>query len=152
MKHTARIYWRKQSDELFTDRKYSRAHQWIFDGGAVLSASSSPEVVPVPMSDETAVDPEEALIASASSCHMLSFLAIAAARKFIVEEYLDNAIGVMGKDEYGKTAIVSITLSPRITFENSNVPSPEQLTQLHERSHAECYIANSIKPEIKIIS
>ncbi len=152
MKHHARVFWEKKPEEPFTDRKYSRAHRWSFDGGVEIPASSSPAVVPVPMSDEAAVDPEEAFTAAVSSCHMLSFLPIAAARGFVVETYEDNAEGIMAKNAEGKLAVESVTLRPAITFSGPSIPSETQIAEMHEAAHHECFIANSIRSKVIIAS
>jgi len=151
MLYKTKILWKKNSDESFLDRKYSRVHKWIFDGGIQVHASSSPHVVPLPMSDETAVDPEEAFIAAASSCHMLSFLYIAAVRKFIVESYEDNAEGVLKKNDEGKISVTQINLKPKIIFSGDNIPSEDQLKELHHLAHESCYIANSVKTKIDVL-
>jgi len=151
MLYKTKILWKKNSDESFLDRKYSRVHKWIFDGGIQVHASSSPHVVPLPMSDETAVDPEEAFIAAASSCHMLSFLYIAAVRKFIVESYEDNAEGVLKKNDEGKMSVTQINLKPEIIFSRDNIPSEDQLKELHHLAHESCYIANSVKTKIDVL-
>jgi len=151
MLYKTKRLWKKNSDESFLDRKYSRVHKWIFDGGIQVHASSSPHVVPLPMSDETAVDPEEAFIAAASSCHMLSFLYIAAVRKFIVESYEDNAEGVLKKNDEGKMSVTQINLKPEIIFSRDNIPSEDQLKELHHLAHESCYIANSVKTKIDVL-
>ncbi|HEY4785729.1 MAG TPA: OsmC family protein [Bacteroidales bacterium] len=150
MKYTAKVTWRKRATENFIDLRYSRVHEWSFDGGSVISASSSPHVVPLPMSDASLVDPEESFIASLSSCHMLFFLSIAAKRKFVVESYEDNAEGIMGKNSEGKTAMLSVVLNPKIIFSGTNIPSVEEIEQIHELSHEECFIASSVKTKIEI--
>ncbi|HQT91928.1 MAG TPA: OsmC family protein [Candidatus Kryptobacter bacterium] len=152
MKHHARVFWEKKPSETFTDRKYSRAHRWFFDGGVEIPASSSPSVVPIPMSDESAVDPEEAFTAAVSSCHMLTFLSIAAARKYVIDRYEDNAEGFMAKNAEGKLAIESVTLKPVITFAGMAKPSETQIAEMHEAAHAECFIANSIRSKVIIAS
>ena len=146
--YAATIDWRR-GDQPFSDNRYSRAHDWRFDGGAVVRGSSAPTSVPVPMSDPVAVDPEEALVASASSCHMLFFLAFAAKAGFVVDRYQDAAVGVMGPDARGKTAITRITLRPRIDWSGA-APSAEVLADLHHRSHAHCYVANSLRGEVVV--
>ncbi|KQS57336.1 peroxiredoxin [Brevundimonas sp. Leaf363] len=146
--YTAGIDWRR-GDQPFGDNRYSRAHDWRFDGGAVVRGSSAPSSVPVPMSDPAAVDPEEALVAAASSCHMLFFLAFAAKAGFVVDRYRDAALGIMGPDDRGRTAITRITLRPRIDW-SGDAPSAEALADLHHRSHAHCYIANSLRGEIVV--
>ena len=151
MKYTATVLWRKKPDESFTDNKYSRKHTWLFDGGLELTASSSPHVVPVPMSDEHALDPEESFVASLSACHMLFFLSLAAADNYIVESYEDNAEGIMDKNDKGKMAMTVVSLKPKISFSGVNIPSDEQINTLHELAHEKCYIANSVKTTINII-
>jgi organic hydroperoxide reductase OsmC/OhrA len=151
MKYQAKIIWERKPGEAFTDNRYSRAHKWIFDGGAVIPASSSPQVVPLPMSDESAIDPEESFIASLSSCHMLFFLSFAASSKYIIESYEDNAEGVMSKNENGEMSMSLVTLKPKIIFTGDIIPSAGQVNNLHELAHKKCYIANSVKSEIKII-
>jgi organic hydroperoxide reductase OsmC/OhrA len=146
----AKVTWKKDQQAKFTDQRYSRRHEWSFDGGVVVSASSSPFVVPVPMSATDAIDPEEALVASVSSCHMLWFLFAAAKRGFIVDEYVDDAAGTMGKNAEGKTAMTRIALRPRVTFSGEKRPSEQELQQLHEVAHKECFIANSLKSEIVV--
>ncbi|MGI8584447.1 MAG: OsmC family protein [Chitinophagaceae bacterium] len=151
MKYNVKVFWEKRSAESFADNKYSRVHKWIFDGGAQVTASSSPQVVPVPMSDGKAVDPEDAFVASLSSCHMLFFLSLAAAQKYCIETYEDNAEGVMSKNEHGQMAMTVVTLKPTIIFSGNNIPSYDQVAALHEQAHEKCYIANSVKTEIKMI-
>jgi organic hydroperoxide reductase OsmC/OhrA len=143
----ATIAW-KRDNAVFTDNKYSRAHEWRFDGGAVVRASSSPHVVRVPMSDASAVDPEEAFVASLSSCHMLWFLSLAAVRGFTVDEYEDQAVGVLGKNEAGKAAMTRVTLRPRVKFAGGP-PTLEQLEELHHKAHEECFIATSVKTDVR---
>lgn len=147
--YTAKIAWSRRGAK-FTDGRYSRAHEWSFDGGINVPASSSPLSVPPPFSKVEAVDPEEALVASASSCHMLWFLSLAARRGFVVEEYLDRAVGVMEADAEGKLAITRIVLRPEISFAEGKAPEAEVLHSLHEAAHGECYIARSLRAAIRI--
>jgi len=146
--YTAKILWQRDDKEQFIDNKYSRAHQWDFDGGSTVAASPSPHIVPLPYSVEEYVDPEEAFIASLSSCHMLFFLQIAAKGNFVVDKYVDQAIGVMDKDCYGKISMTKVTLRPHILFSGQKVPTIEQLEKMHHQSHEQCYLANSVKTEI----
>ena len=146
-KHDALIVWR--SDGQFSTGRYSRAHQWRFDGGAIVSASSSPHVVPLPMSDPAGVDPEEALVASASSCHMLWFLDLARRAGFTVESYRDDAVGEVGKDDRGRIALLTIRLRPAIVFAGKQ-PSAEELEQLHDKAHESCFIANSLRSDVVV--
>ncbi len=147
--HIATIFWENRQ-EAFTDNRYSREHQWKFDGGLKVSASSSPHVVPVPYSNPACVDPEEAFVAALSSCHMLFFLAIAAKNQFIVEHYSDRAVGIMAKNEAGKPAITTVKLFPQVTFLGENVPTQENITAMHEQAHQDCFLANSVKAQITI--
>lgn len=147
--YEATISW-ERAGQTFTDNRYSRAHRWRFDGGAQIEASSSPYVVPLPMSVAANVDPEEALVAAASSCHMLFFLSIAARRGFVVDRYADHAYGVMEKNDEGKTAMTRIALRPQIAFGGERQPTPQQIDEIHHESHAQCYIANSLRCEIII--
>jgi organic hydroperoxide reductase OsmC/OhrA len=147
--HIAAICW-KNRQEAFTDNRYSREHQWKFDGGVEVPASSSPYVVPVPYSNPGCVDPEEAFVAALASCHMLFFLAIAAKNQFIVERYSDRAVGIMAKNEAGKLAITTVKLFPQVAFLGENVPTQENIAAMHEQAHQECFLANSVKARITI--
>jgi len=146
--YTAEILWQREEKEAFIDNKYNRAHQWNFDGGASIAASPSPHIVPAPFSVEENVDPEEAFIASLSSCHMLFFLQIAAKRQFIVDKYADNAIGVLGKDSSGKISMTTVTLRPHVKFSGDKQPTMQQLETMHHQSHEQCFIANSVKTDV----
>ena len=148
--YTATIRWRRKPDERFTDGKYSRAHSWAFDGGAVVPASSSPSVVRVPFSDPAGVDPEEALVASLSSCHMLFFLDFAKQAGFVVEAYDDAAEGVVSKGADGRVAMTLVTLKPRIVFTGDKRPSATEIDSIHHKSHDACFIANSVKSEVRV--
>lgn len=148
--YTAKILWVRKPEEVYTDRKYSRAHQWEFDGGTIVPASPSPHVVPPPMSDPLGVDPEEAFIAALSSCHMLFFLELAAKKHFVIDRYEDIPLGIMAKNAEGKTAMTKVTLRPLATFSGEHKPSAEQIEQLHHQSHELCFIANSVKAEVVV--
>jgi len=145
----ATVTWQR-GVQPFADNRYSRAHQWEFDGGLRVPASSSPLSVPLPMSDASAVDPEEALVAAVSSCHMLFFLSIAAQRGFVVDGYTDRAIGSMQKNADGKMAMTRIALRPDIAFTGERAPDADDLAAMHHSAHELCYIANSIKAEVVI--
>ena len=145
--YKAIVDWKAKGD--FAANRYARAHEWRFDGGAVVPASSSPHVVPAPLSDPAGVDPEEALIASVSSCHMLWFLSLAQAAGFVVEGYRDEAEGRMGKDDRGKVAVTKIILYPEITFAG-RAPSAGELDRLHHDAHDKCFIAKSLRTEILV--
>ncbi|WP_373552583.1 OsmC family protein [Haliscomenobacter sp.] len=152
MQYLATVIWKKLNDAPFHDGKYSRSHTWSFDGGLSIPASSSPQVVAVPMSDEAAIDPEEALVAAVSSCHMLFFLSIAASKKLIVNRYEDRAEGKMGKNEMGKTAMLDIFLRPAISWGGNAIPNASTIDEMHEEAHQRCFIANSLKTKINIIT
>jgi organic hydroperoxide reductase OsmC/OhrA len=146
--YKATIVWNREG-ALFTDNRYSRGHVWRFDGGVEVPASASPQVVKPPLSVEAAVDPEEALVASLSSCHMLFFLAIAAKRGFVVDRYQDEPVGVMGKNAAGKTAITQVTLRPLTAFAGEKRPSPDELAKMHHDAHEQCFIAHSVTAEVR---
>ena len=146
--YQAWIHWSRGA-AVFTDNRYSRAHTWRFDGGIEVPASSSPRVVRVPLSAEHAVDPEEALVAALSSCHMLWFLSLAAASGLRVDEYTDTATGVMGKNAAGRTAMVRVTLHPRVICSGGRQPARAELDALHRRAHEECFIANSVTTDVR---
>lgn len=148
--HEAKVSWQRPDGAKFTDNRYSRAHEWAFDGGVSVRASSSPSVVPLPLSVADAVDPEEALVASASSCHMLWFLSLAARKGYVVDSYVDDARGEIGKNAEGRTAVTKITLRPRIVFSGDKQPGAADLDALHHAAHDQCYIANSLKSEVVI--
>jgi organic hydroperoxide reductase OsmC/OhrA len=133
----------------FTDNRYSRGHRWLFDGGVEVPASSSPHIVPLPMSVAAAVDPEEAFVASLSSCHMLWFLSIAARRGFIVDSYQDHAVGIMGKDATGRLAMTQVTLRPETQFSGVKRPTADEVLAIHHEAHEQCFIANSVKTEVR---
>lgn len=146
--YCAEIEWLRGEQD-FLANSYSRRHLLRFDGGLEIPASSSPQVVPLPMSDAAAVDPEEAFVASLSSCHMLWFLSIAAKQRFCVDRYFDAATGVMTKNAGGKLFMSLVTLRPRVEFSGARLPTHEQITQLHHLAHEECFIANSVKSEVR---
>jgi len=145
----ATLLWQRGEQD-FAGQRYSRAHEWQFDGGLRVPASSSPLSVPLPMSDPAAVDPEEALVAAASSCHMLFFLSLAAQRGFVVDRYADRAVGELGKNADGRLAMTRITLRPTITFSGPLRPSAQALAALHHDAHDKCYVANSLKADVVV--
>ena len=146
--YTASLEWQRNGGD-FAANTYSRRHLLRFDGGLEVPASSSPHVVPIPMSDPAAMDPEEAFIAALSSCHMLWFLSIAAKRRYVVDHYTDQAEGVMEKNAEGKVAITVVTLRPTVIFSGDQQPTREQLEALHHAAHDACFIANSVKTEVR---
>ena len=145
---TATIHWQRDAQAAFTDNHYNRRHDWRFDGGAVVPGSSSPHSVPLPYSDASAVDPEEAFVASISSCHMLWFLHLAAQAGWVVDDYCDAAVGVMARNGQGRLAMTRVTLRPAVRFGSPRRPTTEQLQHLHHSAHDECYIANSVRSEV----
>jgi organic hydroperoxide reductase OsmC/OhrA len=132
----------------FTDNRYSRGHRWHFDGGVDVPASASPHVVPLPMSVQAAVDPEEALVASLSSCHMLFYLSIAARGGFVIDQYRDEAVGHMTKVD-GKLAMTVVTLHPDVRYGGDRRPTREQEDVMHHEAHDECFIARSVKTDVR---
>ena len=147
--HVAVVTW-DRFDAAFTDNRYSRAHRWTFDGGATIPASSSPHVVPVPLSDPLGVDPEEAFVASLSSCHMLWFLSIAAGRGFVVDSYEDHAVGTMAPDASGRLAMTRVALRPSIAFSGSSRPTGEDIAAMHDEAHHSCFLANSVRTDVVV--
>lgn len=145
--YTAEVLWLREEQD-FLDNRYSRKHVLRFDGGLEIPGSSSPHVVPLPMSDASAMDPEEAFVASLSSCHMLWFLSIAAKQKFRVDRYFDAAVGVLGKNAERKMAMTVVTLRPEVHFSGERLPTREQISQMHHEAHEQCFIANSVKTEV----
>lgn len=148
--HKVTVNWKRDLQSDFTKGKYSREHRWTFDGGVTVPGSSSPSVVPVPFSNPSAVDPEEAFVASISSCHMLCYLSLAAKRGFIVESYDDNAKGVMTKGEKNVLWVSEVTLRPKIIYSGSRRPTESEEEQLHHEAHEECFIANSIRTNVVV--
>ena len=146
--YSAHILWTREEAQ-FLDNRYSRRHLIRFDGGAEIYGSSSPHVVKVPMSDPSAVDPEEAFVASLSSCHMLWFLSIAASRKYRVDTYSDQAEGVMEKNSEGKLFMSVVTLRPVVSFSGGTKPTSEEHVAMHHRAHEECFIANSVLTKVR---
>ena len=147
--YTATIRWTRDPSTDFARGQYSRAHEWAFDGGAVVPASPSPHVVPPPWSDQAGVDPEEAVVASLSSCHMLFFVDFARRAGFVVDAYVDEAEGVLEKRGDGKMAMTRVTLHPRVTWGGSP-PDEEAIADLHHRAHQDCFIANSVTTDVTV--
>ncbi len=145
--YTATTLWQR-GDQPFIDKRYSRRHEIHFDGGHVMPASSSPLSVRVPYSDPAGVDPEEGFIASISSCHMLWFLDIACRAGWRVDDYRDDVVGVMDRNAQGQMVITVVTLRPAVRFSGKQ-PTRAELDHLHHRAHEECFIANSVKSEVR---
>jgi len=149
--YTATIRWSRTGDGDFAKGQYSRAHEWAFDGGAVVPASPSPHIVPAPWSDTAGVDPEEAFIASLSSCHMLFFVDFARRDGLVIDSYVDEAEGVLEKGADGRMAMTRVMLRPRVEWEGET-PDAAKLADLHHRAHEACFIANSVKTEVTVES
>lgn len=148
IQHHAELRWTRAATDAFTDRRYSRAHAWHFDGGARVAASSSPHAVPTPFSCAEHVDPEEALVAATSSCHMLAFLFEAARAGYVVDRYEDRAVGEQGRNADGRTAVTRIVLRPAVAFAGPRAPDAAAVDALHARAHAGCVIANSLRAPV----
>ena len=148
--YKATVRWSRNADDLFASGRYSRAHEWTFDGGTVVPASASPDNVPPGTADEAAVDPEEAFIAAISSCHMLFFIDYARREGFVVDSYEDEAVGIMERRSDGKIAVTRVTLRPKVEWSGDRQPNATELARLHHRSHEDCFIANSVNTEVTI--
>jgi organic hydroperoxide reductase OsmC/OhrA len=148
-RYQATIRW-NHTVGVFSENKYSRKHDWVFDGDLEIPASASPKIVPEPYSDPSAVDPEEAFVASLASCHMLWFLSLAAKNGYTVKNYSDTAEGIMEKNKEGKLAITEVILKPLVMFEQNNVLNNQVFDELHNKAHQNCFIARSVKAEISI--
>jgi organic hydroperoxide reductase OsmC/OhrA len=146
--HRAIVDWNRNG-ATFTDNRYSRGHRWRFDGGVEVPASASPHVVPLPLSVEAAIDPEEAFVASLSSCHMLWFLTFAAKGGFVVDSYRDEAVGIMSKDGEGMLAMTRVTLHPEIEFAGAARPTADEVSAIHHEAHRHCFIARSVKTDVR---
>ena len=147
--HKAIISWKRNGPD-FLKGKYSREHIWKFDGGATLTASPSPSVVPAPWSNPALVDPEEAFVASIASCHMLTFVHLASRQGFQVDSYEDAAVGVMTKNERNIPWVSAVTLRPKIVYSGEKLPTPADEEKLHHLAHEHCFIANSVKTTITV--
>jgi len=147
--YLANIVWNR-GDQPFTDGKYRRTHVWRFDGGAEVSGSAAPAAVRPPLSDESAVDPEEALVAALSSCHMLYFLDFARRAGFKIDSYDDHAEGAVEKGADGRSSVTVIVLRPKVLFSGDKQPTSQDLDALHHKAHEACIIANSVKSEVRV--
>src|SRR5689334_21525635 len=147
--YTATIRWSRDRNTDFSKGQYSRAHEWAFDGWVTVPASQSPHIVPQPWSDLNAVFPEEAFVASLSSCHMLFFVDFARRAGLVVDSYVDEAEGVLEKRADGKMWMSRVTLHPRVAWDG-NPPDEATIADLHHRAHEACFIANSVTTEVKV--
>ena len=148
--YKATLHWTRAGGD-FLPGRYSREHTWSFDGGVTVPASASPSVVPVPYSNPACADPEEAFVAAISSCHLLTFLFLAGREGYLVEDYRDTAVGVMTPNAAGIPWVSRVTLRPVVNYGGEKQPTPAEEAELHHRAHEQCYIANSIKTEIRIV-
>jgi organic hydroperoxide reductase OsmC/OhrA len=148
--HRAHIRWAYTGGE-FAKGRYSREHSWTFDGGVTVPASPSPSIVPAPFSNPASVDPEEAYVAAIASCHMLSFLYVASRAGIEVLRYDDEAVGHMTRNERGALWVSSVELRPRVVYAPGTAPSAEREAELHHRAHDECFIANSVRTDIRVV-
>ena len=147
--HKAKIEWKCTTPD-FRLGKYTREHTWSFDGGVSVPASAAPAVVPAPWSNPAHVDPEEAFVASISSCHMLTYLHVARLAGFQIESYADEAVGEMAKNERGVAWVAVVTLNPTIIYSGDKRPTHEQEAELHHKAHDGCFISQSVKTEVKV--
>jgi organic hydroperoxide reductase OsmC/OhrA len=147
--HRAIVRW-KQAGNPFAKGRFSREHSWSFDGGLTVPASSSPAVVPAPMSNPANIDPEEAFVASLSSCHMLTFLFLAYRDGLEVASYEDEAVGVITKNERGASWVSTVVLNPRVVYEGAKTPTRADEERLHHAAHEGCFISNSVKTEVQV--
>lgn len=145
--YRAMICWTAKGDVL--KGQYSRAHDWAFDGGACVRGSAAPSVVPAPYSDAAAVDPEEAFVAALASCHMLFFVDLARRAGHAAARYTDEAVGVMKKNVAGRIWVSRVDLFPVVEWQGAP-PDAAQLRRIHEKAHALCFIANSVKTEVVV--
>jgi organic hydroperoxide reductase OsmC/OhrA len=143
--HTVTVDWKRETAD-FAYESYNRDHDWRFDAGVVVRASAAPAY----LGNTSCVDPEEAFVASLSSCHMLTFLAIAARKKLVVDSYRDEAVGILAKDADGRLAMTKVTLRPEVAFGGDAKPGPDELRTLHDRAHHACFIASSVKTEVVV--
>ena len=145
--HKATVKWSRAGKD-FAYKSYSRDHTWRFENGVEVLASATPSYLGNPQR----VDPEAALVAALSSCHMLTFLALASNKGFVVESYEDAAVGHLEKNAAGKMAITRVDLHPKIAFGGAKQPTTEDLDWLHDKAHKECFIANSVTTEVRVVT
>jgi organic hydroperoxide reductase OsmC/OhrA len=149
-RYAAHVLW-SRGDQPFTDRRYSRAHRLRFDGGVELAGSSSPQVVPLPYSDASAVDPEELFVAALSSCHMLWFLDLACRAGWCVDHYEDAAEGTLARDAEGRQAMTEVVLRPAVRFAGPRQPDGVEIARMHHAAHEACFIANSVRTDVSVL-
>lgn len=143
--HCITLSWNRTSED-FQIKNYNRAHEWDFGNGNIVKASAAKDY----MGDAEMVDPEQAFVASIAACHMLTFLAIASQKKYTIDSYKDDAVGILAKNEQGKMAVTEVILHPHIQFSGDTQPSAEDLKKLHDAAHHNCFIANSITTKVRV--
>jgi organic hydroperoxide reductase OsmC/OhrA len=143
--HKVTVEWKRETPD-FSYQSYNRDHDWTFDAGVSIRASAAPGY----LGNAACVDPEEAFVASLSSCHMLTFLAIAARKQFVLDGYSDEAVGLLEKEAAGRLAITKVTLRPRIQFSGEKAPTAEEIARMHDQAHHACFIANSVKTDVVV--
>jgi organic hydroperoxide reductase OsmC/OhrA len=143
--HEVTVEWKRETPD-FSYESYNRDHEWNFDSGVTVKASAAPGY----LGNAACVDPEEAFVASLSSCHMLTFLAIASKKRLTVDSYHDKAVGILDKDAAGQLAITKVSLRPKVQFSGEKTPTPEEISRMHEQAHHACFIANSVKTDVVV--
>ncbi len=143
--HKVPIDWKRETSD-FEYKTYNRDHDWIFDAGVMIRASATPSY----LGNAQCVDPEEAFVASLSSCHMLTFLAICSRNGYTLDTYRDEAVGILAKDSGGKLAMTKVTLRPRVAFGGAKTPTPAEVDKMHDQAHHACFIANSVKTDVVV--
>ncbi len=143
--HVITLEWARDTED-FAYQTYTRNHTLTFEGGSSIPASAAPQY----LGDAAKVNPEEAFVAALSSCHMLTFLAIAAKKRFVMDRYVDKAVGIMEKNADGKMAVTKVALHPEITFAGDNQPDAATLDEMHHFAHDQCFIANSVTTEVTV--
>jgi len=144
--HQATVTWKRATDDFAYDT-YNRGHRWSFPGGQSFDASAAPDY----LGDPSCVDPEEAFAASVSACHMLTFLAIAAKKRYVVDSYEDAATAILEKNAAGALAITKVELRPQVLFSGDRQPDEAGIAAMHEKAHVHCFIANSITAEVVVM-
>jgi len=143
--HKATLVWERTTPD-FNYKTYDRTHKIHFSGGSDIFVAAAPEFLGNP----EITNPEELMVAALSSCHMLTFLAIASMKNLVIDRYEDNAVGVLGKNSAGKMALTTVTLRPIVVFSGANQPDPATVEQMHHKAHENCFIANSVTTDVRV--
>lgn len=141
--HKAEVTWKRATPD-FKYESYDRTHSIQYEGGIKIQASSAPEYA----GNAKLVNPEEQLVGAISACHMLTFLAVACKSGFIIDDYVDQAVGTMEKGPDGKIWVTKVELNPTVKFSGANIPDRQKQIELHEKAHRNCFVANSVKSEV----